>query len=182
LTFCQCVASARACGSIANCAVPVIAAIQGYCIGLGISIVGSCDICVAAENTEFVFREIDNGAIGGASQSLRMLSPQVVRYLMFTGGKISAKELFLKGGIPEVVPSSVSVLDRAREIASVIAQKDRRLLIDMKASMNGIEKNFQPEKDMHYEHGFTFQANIRGTASKMRKSFLSKPRIRTSKL
>ena len=85
------------CSAIARSKVPVIVAVQGYCIGLGIEIVGSADVSVASKDAEFIFREIDNGTVGGAAQALRILPPPVVRYLMFTGGTVTGEELYRMG-------------------------------------------------------------------------------------
>jgi enoyl-CoA hydratase len=46
--------------------VPVIAAVQGYCMGLGVGLVGSSDFVVAASNARFALPEVDRGAGGGA--------------------------------------------------------------------------------------------------------------------
>ena len=74
-------------------------AVQGYCIGLGIEIVGSADISIADEEARFVFREIDNGTVGGAAQALRLLPPPVVRFLMLTGEDMSATDLYRLGAL-----------------------------------------------------------------------------------
>ena len=59
--------------AVENCPVPVIAAVHRYCIGIGVLVVGVCDIVVAAEGTKFVLAEADNGAASGVIQALGLL-------------------------------------------------------------------------------------------------------------
>ena len=52
---------------------------MGYCYGIGVLVVGVCDIVVAAEETVFVLNEIDNGAASGAIRALGFLPEKRLR-------------------------------------------------------------------------------------------------------
>src|SRR5687768_14912087 len=49
--------------AIYECAVPVIAAVNDFCLGTGIGIAGNADLIVAADKAVFGLPEIDNGAL-----------------------------------------------------------------------------------------------------------------------
>ncbi len=166
----QCVESARACVAISQCPVPVVVAVHDYCLGVGLELVGSADISIAADNAVFQWTEVDNGTVGGAAQGYRMLPPQTLRYLMFTAEPIGAAELHRLGGLTEVVtPERLS--ERAMEIATTIAAKPAGLLRKLKASLDGLEP-FDVESAMRYEQGFIFQLNLEGEGSAARQRFL----------
>ena len=166
----QCVESARACSAISRCPVPVIIAVHDYCLGVGLELVGSADISIAADDALFQWTEIDNGTVGGAAQGYRMLPPQTLRYLMFTSAPIRADDLHAVGGLTEVVPGA-QLDDRGMEIARTIAAKPGALLRHLKKSLDALEP-FDVETAMRYEQGFIFQVNMEGEGSAARQRFL----------
>jgi len=166
----QCIESARACTAISRCPVPVIIAVHDYCLGVGLELVGSADISIAAEDAVFQWTEIDNGTVGGAAQGYRMLPPQTLRYLMFTADPISAADLHRLGGLTEVVPGA-RLAERAMEIANKIAAKSGGLVRHLKKSLDALEP-FDIETAMRYEQGFIFQLNMEGEGSAARRQFL----------
>ncbi|MGD9663275.1 MAG: enoyl-CoA hydratase/isomerase family protein [Porticoccaceae bacterium] len=103
---------------------PVIAAINGHAIGIGMVWAGLCDMRVAAENAMFAVPEINYGLVGGGAGLFSMLKmPEAkVREMLFTGRKYSARELESTGFLNYVVPRD-RVLDVAREMANQIAEK-----------------------------------------------------------
>ena len=166
----QCLESARACTAISRCSVPVIVVVHDYCLGVGIELVGSADIAVANEAALFQWTEVDNGTVGGAAQGFRMLPPQLLRHLMFTAEPITARDLWARGALTEVLP--LENLDaRAQEIAQTIASKPPNLVRHLKASMDAIEA-FDVENAMRFEQGFIFQLNMEGSGSAARTAFL----------
>src|SRR6202043_1913776 len=52
--------------AVYDCAVPVIAAVHGFCLGGGIGLVGNADIIVASDDATFGLPEVDRGALGAA--------------------------------------------------------------------------------------------------------------------
>jgi enoyl-CoA hydratase/carnithine racemase len=103
---------------------PVIAAINGAAIGIGMVLAGLCDMRVAAEDARFACPEIDYGLVGGGAGLFGMLKfPEAkVRELLFTGRKFTARELEPTGFFNYVLPRA-EVLPRSLEIARTIAQK-----------------------------------------------------------
>lgn len=103
---------------------PVIAAINGPAVGVGLILAGLCDMRIASEDAEFSSPEIDYGLVGGGAGVLAMLKmPEAkIREILFTGRKFSARELEPTGFFNYVLPRN-EVLPRALEIAKAIATK-----------------------------------------------------------
>jgi len=103
---------------------PVIAAINGAAIGIGMILAGLCDMRVAAEDARFSCPEIDYGLVGGGAGLFGMLKmPEAkIREMLFTGRKLTALELRSTGFFNYVVPRS-QVLEKSLEIARLIAKK-----------------------------------------------------------
>lgn len=103
---------------------PVIAAINGAAIGIGMVLAGLCDMRVASEDACFSCPEIDYGLVGGGAGlfSWLKLSEAKVREILFTGRKFTARELEPTGFFNYVLPRD-EVLAKALEIARQIASK-----------------------------------------------------------
>jgi enoyl-CoA hydratase len=103
---------------------PVIAAINGAAIGIGMVLAGLCDMRVAAEDAKFACPEIDYGLVGGGAGLFGMLKmPEAkAREILFTGRKFTARELEPTGFFNYVVPRA-QVLDKALDIARQVAGK-----------------------------------------------------------
>ena len=103
---------------------PVIAALNGHAVGIGMILAALCDLRVAAEDTRFSCPEIDYGLVAGGHGLLAALKmPEaLLREMLFTGRKFSARELEPSGFFNAVVPRA-QVLTKATEIATLIAAK-----------------------------------------------------------
>lgn len=99
---------------------PVIAAVNGLCLGGGVEIVAACDLAVASEHAEFALPEPRVGLAalgGGALQRLaRQMPMKDAMWLVLTARRISAAEAWRVSLINEVVPHGTA-LERARAIA-----------------------------------------------------------------
>jgi crotonobetainyl-CoA hydratase len=88
---------------------PVIAAVNGLCLGGGVEIVVTCDLVVAADHSEFALPEplVGLAALGGgALQRLaRQLPMKEAMWLALTGKRITAQEARRIGLVNQVVPS-----------------------------------------------------------------------------
>lgn len=103
---------------------PVIAAVNGAAVGIGMILSALCDMRVAAEDAPFSCPEIDYGLVcGGAGLFAMLKMPEAkVREILFTGRKFTARELEPTGFINYVVPRE-EVLSKALELADQIAAK-----------------------------------------------------------
>ena len=80
----------HSCDAIYRCRVPVIAAVHGYVIGMGLAYASICDMIVASDDASFKFPEINVGTVGGPAWLTRIMSEKMARYYLLTGEKISA--------------------------------------------------------------------------------------------
>ena len=74
---------------------PVIAAIDGYCFGVGLEIALSCDIRLATARSEFALPEVKLGMIpgsGGTQRLARLIGLSRAKYHVMTGSRISAAQ------------------------------------------------------------------------------------------
>ena len=103
---------------------PVIAALDGHAIGGGFELALGADLIVMAEDAYFSLPEMQRGFLpdAGAIQKLHHRVPYNVAVdLMLTGRRLYADEAKHWGLVRDVVPKG-AVLDKAREIASGIAE------------------------------------------------------------
>ncbi|MEU7136360.1 enoyl-CoA hydratase family protein [Streptomyces sp. NPDC046261] len=165
---------AEAFAAVYECAVPVVAAVHGFCLGGGIGLVGNADAVVASDDATFGLPELDRGALGAATHLARLVPQHLMRTLYYTSRTVTAQELHRHGSVWRVVPRaalSEAALDLAREIAA----KDGSLLRLAKAALNGIDP-VDVRRSYRYEQGFTFEANLSGVADRHREAFVAKER------
>jgi enoyl-CoA hydratase len=104
---------------------PVIAAINGYCLGAGLEIALACDIRIASEGARFGHPEVGLGFIpaGGGTQRLpRIVGLGAAMRLLLTGDLIGAEEALRLRLIEEIVPGT-ALLDRVVSYAERMACK-----------------------------------------------------------
>jgi enoyl-CoA hydratase/carnithine racemase len=89
---------------------PVIAAVNGYCLGGGLEIAMACDIVIAAAHARFGVPEVKNvGAYpgsGGIHRLPRHVPLKVAMQMLLTGEPITAEEACRWGLVSKVVPST----------------------------------------------------------------------------
>lgn len=156
--------------AVYECAVPVVAAVQGFCLGGGVGLVGNADCVVAADDAYFGIPEVDRGALGAATHLARMVPPHLMRTLYFTGRTIAATDLVPHGSVLEVVPRDE--LDAcALGVAAEIARKDTRVVRMAKEALNGIDP-VDVNLSYRFEQGFTMELNLAGVADEHRDAFV----------
>ena len=103
---------------------PVIAAMNGSAMGVGMVIASFCDIRIAADDAFFGLPEIDRGVVaGGGSFFSRLSMPEgLIREMLYTGRRFSAEELRASGFFNDIVPRD-QVLERSMKLAETIAAK-----------------------------------------------------------
>ena len=90
--------------AVYECAVPVIAAVNGFCLGGGIGLVGNADVIVASEDATFGLPEVDRGALGAATHLARLVPQHRMRAMVYTSATATAAELHHFGSVLRVVP------------------------------------------------------------------------------
>jgi enoyl-CoA hydratase len=156
--------------AVYECPVPVIASVQGFCLGGGVGLVGNCDTIVASDDAYLGVPEVDRGALGAATHLARLVPQQLMRSMYFTGRTITAAELQRHGSVLEVVPREE--LEKATlAVAREIAAKDPRVIRAAKEALNGIEP-VDVNRSYRFEQGFTFELNLAGVADEHRDAFV----------
>ncbi len=156
--------------AVYQCAVPVVAAVQDFCLGTGIGLVGNADVILAAEGVKFGLPEVDNGALGAATHLSRLVPQHRARWMLYSCEPVTAEELHAYGSVLKVVPKD-ALLEEARVAARVIAAKHPVTMRAAKESMNGIDP-VDVTRSYRYEQGFTFELNLRGVGDEARDAFL----------
>jgi len=161
--------------AIAECAVPVIGCVHGYCVGVGVLLAGTCDVLIGCAATKFVLAEVDNGATTGGVQALGLLPEKRMRAAMFTCEPFDIAELHAFGSVYRVEPTVEATVDRGRQIAATIAAKTPRVVRAMKLALNNTAA-----RDLRtlyrQELSYTFELNMLGDASAARQTFLDETR------
>ncbi|KFE62911.1 crotonase/enoyl-CoA hydratase family protein [Hyalangium minutum] len=109
---------------LARCRKPVLAAVQGWCIGGGIDLIAACDFRYCSREAKFSLREAKVGIIAdlGALQRLpRIIGEGHTRELAYTAGDFDAERALRMGLVNEVFESPEALLAGARATARKIA-------------------------------------------------------------
>ena len=156
-------------GAVYDCEVPVIAAVQGFCLGGGVGLVGNADVVVAADDATFGLPEVDRGALGAATHLSRLVPQHLMRAMYYTASTVTAAQLHHFGSVYRVVPPG-ELVGAALEVAKQIAAKDPRVIRAAKKAINGIDPQ-DVHRSYRYEQGFTFELNLTGAADEVRNTF-----------
>jgi enoyl-CoA hydratase len=158
--------------AVYDCAVPVIAAVHGFCLGGGIGLVGNADIIVASEDATFGLPEVDRGALGAATHLARLVPQHKMRSMVYLAEPATAAELHAFGSVLSVVPAA-ELRDTALGVARKIAAKSPTVIRAAKESLNGIDP-VDVKRSYRFEQGFTFELNLSGVADEHRDAFVAK--------
>jgi enoyl-CoA hydratase/carnithine racemase len=100
---------------------PIIAAVAGPVVGGGVTFVAMCDLCVAAENTRFVYPEAKVGITGGVISALAARIPyKIAMELLLIGDAMDVVRAHQIGLVNRIVPAGQQ-LSVAKEMARTIA-------------------------------------------------------------
>jgi enoyl-CoA hydratase len=165
--------------AVYECAVPVIAAVHGFCLGGGIGLVGNADIIIASDDATFGLPEVDRGALGAATHLSRLVPQHKMRAMVYTSATATAAELHEFGSVLQVVPRD-ELRDAAFAVAATIASKSPVVIRAAKESLNGIDL-WDVKRSYRYEQGFTFELNLSGVADEHRDAFVAKRTTDTTK-
>src|ERR1051326_2005656 len=108
--------------AVYECAVPVIAAVNGFCLGGGIGLVGNADIIIASSDATFGLPEVDRGALGAATHLARLVPQHKMRAMVYTSATATAQDLYHYGSVLQVVERD-ELRDTAMALGAEIAKK-----------------------------------------------------------
>jgi enoyl-CoA hydratase len=165
--------------AVYDCPVPLIAAVQGFCVGGGIGLAGNADIVIASDDAFFGLPEVDRGALGAATHLARLVPQHKMRAMVYTGATATAAELHAFGSVLRVVPRD-ELRAAALEVAADIAAKSPTVMRAAKESLNGIDL-WDVKRSYRFEQGFTFELNLSGVSDELRDAFVDKRDADTSK-
>ncbi len=129
----------RCFGSICDCAVPVIAAVDGRVIGAGVPIVASCDLVIASTEATFALTEINVGVLGGVRHAPRLCGAFLAKRMFLTGEAVTADEISRRVGSIEAIVESTELLATAMKLAETIVAKSPIAVRLAKESANRVE-------------------------------------------
>jgi enoyl-CoA hydratase len=156
--------------AVYDCPVPVIAAVQGFCLGGGVGLAGNADIVIAAEGATFGLPEVDRGALGAATHLARLVPQPLLRAMVYTCETVTARQLLSFGTVFKVVPQA-ELAATAHSLATTIAAKDPLVVRLAKQSLNGIDP-VDVKRSYRYEQGFTYELNLAGAGDRARQAFV----------
>ncbi len=131
---------------IESCSKPVIAAINGYCLGGGLELAMSCDFRYSSENAEFGQPEINLGLIpgaGGTQRLPRLVGKGKAKEMMFSGVSIKAKEALEIQLIQKIFPQA-ELMAETLKMAHLLAKKP---FIALKHLKEVVDKGFDISLD-----------------------------------
>lgn len=116
---------------------PLIAAVEGWCLGAGCELLMCCDLSVAGDGAQFGQPESSLGIIpgaGGTATLTRLVGRTLAMRMVLTGESITAERALAAGLVGELVPAG-QALARALELARLIAGRAPLALAAGKASV-----------------------------------------------
>lgn len=140
-------------GKFESLAIPIIAAINGYCFGMGMQLTLVCDIRVCSENAIFGMPELQLGTLpdcGGTQRLPRLVGIGKAKELIYTGRRIDAAEALRIGLVQHVYPKD-KLMEEAKKLASEIANANPALAQGAKRVLNAA-MSYPLEMGLHYEN------------------------------
>lgn len=125
--------------ALENCRIPVIAAIQGGCIGGGVDMATACDMRYATEDAFICIQEINIGMtadVGTFPRLVKLIPEGIVRELAYTGRRMPAAEARTAGLVNRVFSDQDTMLAEVMAIAEEIAKKPPLAIYGSKRMIN----------------------------------------------
>jgi len=118
---------------------PVLAAIQGGCVGGGVDLTSACDCRYATEDAFFVVQEINIGMtadVGTFPRLCKLLPQGMVRELAYSGRRLPARKALEFGLVNDVFPTQEAMLAHVFALAKEIAEKSPLAVHGSKVMIN----------------------------------------------
>lgn len=101
---------------------PVVAAINGHCIGGGFELAVNCDIRIASTSAQFVCAGVNVGLLASAYRLPRLIGVSRAKAMLLSGSAFSADKMLEFGFVIEVCEAD-ALLDAAMALASRVASR-----------------------------------------------------------
>lgn len=132
---------------------PIIAAVNGFCLGGGCELAMHCDIIIAGDSAQFGQPEINLGIMpgaGGTQRTVKAMGKSNAMLALLTGSFIDAKTAQKMNLVSQVVPVETTMI-RSLEIAKIIASKSPLAVTAIKSAVlasydNGLSASLKYEK------------------------------------
>ena len=113
----------RCIGAVRECPVPVIARVNGYCIGGALELAAACDLRIAADHARFGMPEVRLGIPSVIEAALlpRLMGAGRARWLLLTGELIDAAEALRWGLVERVVHAGALDAEVDQALAAILA-------------------------------------------------------------
>lgn len=118
---------------------PVIAAVQGGCIGAGVDMISACDMRFATKDAFFCIQEINIGMtadVGTFPRFTKLMPEGWVRQIAYTGERLPADKALRLGLVNEVFDTQAAMLNHVMNVAREIASKNPLAVTGSKAMIN----------------------------------------------
>ena len=118
---------------------PVLAAVQGGCIGGGVDLVAACDMRYCTADAFFCIQEINIGLaadVGTLQRLPRLISEGMMRELAYTGRRLPAEEAKDIGLVNQVFATQDEMLEGVQAVAQEIASKSPLAIASTKHLLN----------------------------------------------
>lgn len=134
---------------------PIVAAVNGYCLAGGMTLLLATDVRIAGEDATFGLSEVKRGILpgnGGTQRTIRQLPDAIAKELLLTGDRIDAAEAARWGLVNEVVPPD-EVMATAEEYAA-------RLLANAPLAMQAIKELAVRGRDLSLRDGIRLEESF----------------------
>ena len=141
---------------------PLIAAIDGWCVGGGLELAMECDIRIAAEHAQMGQPEINIGFMPGAGGTIRLprfIPRAIAAEMLLTGSRLNAQEALHYGLVSKVVPLD-QLMPTAKEIANTICTRGP---LGVRSSKEAIIKGYEMDLEEALKLERKLNAQLRTT-------------------
>jgi enoyl-CoA hydratase len=153
----------RGFAALAASRLPVVAAVDGWCIGAGVEMIAACDLRIATKSAKFALREVKVGIVadlGGLSRLPHLIGEAWTRELALTGDDIDAETALRIGLVTHVVDDAAALAQEAQRLAARLAANPPLVMAGIKRTMNArIEAEIaRTNRDAAIQNGLLMQS------------------------
>lgn len=158
--------------AVADCAKPVICAVNGPAIGAGFALALYSDIMLCTDDTWVRMPEIDVGLAGGGKLMMEHFGRSWARLIYFTGRQVPAAELYRLGIVSACVPRE-QLMEEAMQVAREIAAKSPHVVKLIKRGF-GVAENLPMREAYRYEQTITHDLSESRDTKEAQAAFVEK--------